>query len=76
MTVIATGFNDQEVPSFKGAARPSMTSAPKAQPQSQPQPKREPIKREEPVHDYGRPTQQPEEALDIPTFLRNRNRRR
>ncbi|MDQ0244184.1 cell division protein FtsZ [Priestia abyssalis] len=76
VTVIATGFNDQDVPSFKGAARPSMTTAPKAQPQQPQIPKREPVKREEPVQDYGRPTQQPEEALDIPTFLRNRNRRR
>jgi cell division protein FtsZ len=73
VTVIATGFNDQDVPAFKGAARPSMATS-KAQPQ---QPlKREPVKREEPVQDYVRPAQQPEEALDIPTFLRNRNRRR
>jgi cell division protein FtsZ len=75
VTVIATGFNDQDVPSMKPAVRPSITGMSKPQPQSQPQPKREQVKREEPAQDYGRPSQQPEEALDIPTFLRNRNRR-
>lgn len=41
-------------------------------------PKRE-VKREEPVQqEYSRPTQpqSSDDALDIPTFLRNRNRRR
>ncbi len=73
VTVIATGFNDE------GAqlkpVRPSYGQQQKSTPISAIS--REP-KREEPVYEPVRTTssQQPEEALDIPTFLRNRNRRR
>lgn len=72
VTVIATGFNEEISqpkpvrPSFGGQVKPGLNSA-----------KREP-KREEVVPEQVRPTSNPqaEDALDIPTFLRNRNRRK
>ncbi|MCG3056034.1 cell division protein FtsZ, partial [Escherichia coli] len=78
VTVIATGFSDQDLSQGK-PGRPSLT-ANRVQQQQQPvaPPKRE-VKREEPVQqEYSRPTQpqSSDDALDIPTFLRNRNRRR
>ncbi|RID87256.1 cell division protein FtsZ [Peribacillus asahii] len=83
VTVIATGFNEVEQP-LRQAARPSFgQQQPRTQPQSQPQqPSQQPtmkreVKREEthepPVRSVNN---QAEETLDIPTFLRNRNRRR
>ncbi|MEJ9223004.1 cell division protein FtsZ [Priestia aryabhattai] len=78
VTVIATGFSDQDLSQPK-PGRPSLSANRMQQPTQQPapQPKRE-VKREEPVQqEYTRPSQpQSEDALDIPTFLRNRNRRR
>ncbi|MGG2086618.1 cell division protein FtsZ [Priestia aryabhattai] len=78
VTVIATGFSDQDLSQPK-PGRPSLSANRMQQStqQSAPQPKRE-VKREEPVQqEYTRPSQpQSEDALDIPTFLRNRNRRR
>ncbi|TYS16366.1 cell division protein FtsZ [Rossellomorea vietnamensis] len=76
VTVIATGFNEEAVqpkpsrPSF-GGMKPSSNNT------SQPAPKREP-KREEPQQQEPSRSsgQGVEETLDIPTFLRNRNRRR
>jgi cell division protein FtsZ len=71
VTVIATGFNEVESaprqtrPSF-GQSRP-MAAAPSVKRET----KREEIN--EPVRSNNN---QAEEALDIPTFLRNRNRRR
>ncbi|MFS0903087.1 cell division protein FtsZ [Priestia aryabhattai] len=80
VTVIATGFSDQDLSQPK-PGRPSLSAnrmqQSTQQPAPAPQPKRE-VKREEPVQqEYTRPSQpQSEDALDIPTFLRNRNRRR
>ncbi|MBM7701780.1 cell division protein FtsZ [Metabacillus iocasae] len=73
VTVIATGFSEQDLSQVKSMGRPSAHN--KAQPQ---QPKREVKREEQPVQqDFSRTSQQqPEETLDIPTFLRNRNRRR
>ncbi|WP_316568439.1 cell division protein FtsZ [Neobacillus sp. YIM B06451] len=71
VTVIATGFNEESIQQ-RPSARPSF---------GQPKPsigtvKREP-KREEPVQEPQRPSSaSQEDTLDIPTFLRNRNRRR
>ncbi|MEC2074689.1 cell division protein FtsZ [Metabacillus fastidiosus] len=76
VTVIATGFTEMEPsPMKQQTSRPFGNNPIKQQP-SQPQPKRE-IKREEPLHYDNRGTQhqQAEDTLDIPTFLRNRNRR-
>ena len=68
VTVIATGFDDQETPSLKPD---SLNFRNKPHSQS---PRREPIKRDDPVRDYDKQTKQPEESLDIPTYLRNRNK--
>ncbi|MEH7305939.1 cell division protein FtsZ [Neobacillus drentensis] len=71
VTVIATGFKEETIqpkatrPTF-GQAKPQMGTV-----------KREQPKREEVQQEPVRHTQvSQEEALDIPTFLRNRNRRR
>ncbi|HZG70831.1 MAG TPA: cell division protein FtsZ [Chondromyces sp.] len=76
VTVIATGFDETAIQPTKqpraGFGQPKPTSA---APQA---PKRE-VKREEPVQQEAPTRQQSqpvEETLDIPTFLRNRNRRR
>ena len=76
VTVIATGFNEeiltQRQPRMAGGGmkRPAATPAPQAAPQ------RETRYEEEPVQERPQqPSFKEEEALDIPTFLRNRNRR-
>lgn len=67
VTVIATGFDDNVAE--QKPARPSLQGGVKATTQT-PLVKRE-VKREDaPVQSHG------EDTLDIPTFLRNRNRRR
>lgn len=83
VTVIATGFSEAEINHTKQGARP-VFGAQKA-PAQKPQQQRE-VRREEPVHQQQeqqqqeprrqQQSQQQEETLDIPTFLRNRNRRR
>ncbi|KOP82053.1 cell division protein FtsZ [Cytobacillus solani] len=74
VTVIATGFNE-DVVQVKQQTRPSFGQQPKQNPMGTV--KRE-QKREEISHEPVRntPSQQADETLDIPTFLRNRNRRR
>ncbi|NNU82491.1 cell division protein FtsZ [Geobacillus sp. BMUD] len=68
VTVIATGFNENVASQPRP---PRIGTVPKAAPA----PKRE--KREEPVQDYAAlRSGQAEDPLDIPAFLRNRNRRR
>ncbi|MGG4265176.1 cell division protein FtsZ [Peribacillus simplex] len=80
VTVIATGFNEVEA-SIRPTGRPTLGQQQQSRPQAQqqtPQPnvKRE-VKREEVNNEQpARNANQGEEALDIPTFLRNRNRRR
>ena len=78
VTVIATGFSEAEINHTKQGARPVFGA------QKSPAQKRE-VKREEQQvqHQETARQQQPsqsqpqvEETLDIPTFLRNRNRRR
>ncbi|MBU8877732.1 cell division protein FtsZ [Bacillus sp. FJAT-29790] len=72
VTVIATGFNDEVVVQPK-PTRPAF---------GQPKPATSTIKREQKREEIPQEpmrsthTQQSEDALDIPTFLRNRNRRR
>jgi cell division protein FtsZ len=79
VTVIATGFNEVEA-SIRPTGRPTLGQQQQSRPQAQQTPqsnvKRE-VKREE-VNEQppARNTNQGDEALDIPTFLRNRNRRR
>ncbi|WP_285766522.1 cell division protein FtsZ [Peribacillus sp. SI8-4] len=77
VTVIATGFNEVEA-SIRPTGRPTLgqqQSRPQTQQAPQTNVKRE-VKREEVNEQPTRNANQGEEALDIPTFLRNRNRRR
>lgn len=77
VTVIATGFNEEAAqpkpsrPSFGQQKQPAMGAGTGAV-------KREQPKREEPQQEPVRSTtsNNAEDTLDIPTFLRNRNRRR
>jgi cell division protein FtsZ len=79
VTVIATGFNEEVA-----APKPSRPSfgQPKQQQTHSPslnrdrEPKREEQSHEPPVRNSSAQSSQGEETLDIPTFLRNRNRRR
>lgn len=73
ITVIATGFSETELSSRKSAAAPTRDT--NSRPQSQGFSRREQSVQEEPVQSNERPRQQLEDGLDIPTFLRNRNRR-
>ncbi len=74
VTVIATGFNEEAIQTNKpratiGGMKPQATSAGvKREPKREEQPSQTP----EPT----RGSQQVEDTLDIPAFLRNRNRRR
>ncbi|ASS93310.1 cell division protein FtsZ [Peribacillus simplex] len=78
VTVIATGFNEVEA-SIRPTGRPTLGQQQQSRPQTQQAPqsnvKRE-VKREEVNEQPARNANQGDEALDIPTFLRNRNRRR
>lgn len=74
ITVIATGFSETELSSRKNTAAPTRDI--NSRPQSQGLPRREQSVQEESPQSYERQRpQQTEESLDIPTFLRNRNRR-
>ncbi|WP_170008685.1 cell division protein FtsZ [Bacillus fonticola] len=75
VTVIATGFSEETVQKTATMGRPSVAAGQKPQPVKR---ERE-VKREEAPHEAptrGGGSSQGEETLDIPTFLRNRNRRR
>ncbi|KUP08581.1 cell division protein FtsZ [Bacillus coahuilensis m2-6] len=70
VTVIATGFNEEVIQQNK-PVRPTVKTK---QPHT---PKREMKQEQQPVNEQRQTTtQQVEDTLDIPTFLRNRNRRR
>ncbi|WP_241494368.1 cell division protein FtsZ [Bacillus coahuilensis] len=70
VTVIATGFNEEVIQQNK-PVRPTVQTK---QPHT---PKREMKQDQQPVNEQRQTTtQQVEDTLDIPTFLRNRNRRR
>jgi cell division protein FtsZ len=73
ITVIATGFSEKELSSKKNTVSPSrdVTSRPPSQGFS----RREQNVQEDSQHSQDRPRQHSEDALDVPTFLRNRNRR-
>ena len=72
VTVIATGFNEEVMqpkptrPAFGSPVKPGLNTMKR-------ETKREDIQ-QEPARQSS--TQQPEDTLDIPTFLRNRNRKR
>jgi cell division protein FtsZ len=74
VTVIATGFNEEVIQ--PKPMRPTF-GQPKSSPGMGTSMKREPKREEAPQEPVrSSQSQQPEETLDIPTFLRNRNRRR
>lgn len=77
VTVIATGFTEQEVPVpfLQPSTQPSMDEVLSNPYQREQRIQREPINHVELVQDYDRHSEQPEESLDIPAFLRNRRRR-
>jgi cell division protein FtsZ len=82
VTVIATGFNDDQLTQSRPARTSNFgaTRAPIREQQSNPLPTRERVEEENP-YQQAEPTRQqqsnqPEDALDIPTFLRNRTRKR
>ncbi|TDQ42333.1 cell division protein FtsZ [Aureibacillus halotolerans] len=81
VTVIATGFSDkdleqqpksQRTPQRSQATGPSANQKFRNPPQEQAQSTEEPREQSRPQQGY----QQQEDTLDIPTFLRNRNRRK
>lgn len=74
VTVIATGFNEdisQPKPTRPAFGQPKQSATPNTKPQRE-------VIREEEYHEPVRPTtsHSGDDTLDIPTFLRNRNRRR
>ena len=73
ITVIATGFSETELSSAKKSAVPSRDQ--NTRPLSQGITRREQSVPEVSSQNQDRPRQQSEDTLDIPTFLRNRNRR-
>jgi cell division protein FtsZ len=72
ITVIATGFSETES-SRKNTVSPSRDVP--SRPQTQGISRREQNVQEEPKPSHDRQRQHSEDTLDIPTFLRNRNRR-
>ena len=88
VTVIATGFNEQEPALSQPTSQPSVEEVPNPYQREQhfKHKQREPIYRTEPhqeydqyseppKEDYDRYSEQPKDSLDIPSFLRNRKRR-
>jgi cell division protein FtsZ len=74
VTVIATGFTEQEEILAQPLSQPSMEEMSNPY-QREKRTQREPINRGEPVQDYERHSEQSEESLNIPAFLRNRKKR-
>jgi cell division protein FtsZ len=83
ITVIATGFVDKmaRTRTISSTSQVAKEAQKRSTAQSQPQRERsrerehEQFIQEEPVHDNGGYGQESEDSLDIPTFLRNRNKR-
>ncbi|MEH7500621.1 cell division protein FtsZ [Neobacillus drentensis] len=74
VTVIATGFSEQEKTLLQPSSQPSMEDMSNTY-QREKRIQRDPIDRVESDLDYDRHSEQPEESLDIPAFLRNRKKR-
>lgn len=74
VTVIATGFNEQEAALLQTSSQPSMEE--RTHPyQREKRMQRNSINPGERVQDDNRHPEKPKESLDIPAFLRNRKRR-
>ena len=73
VSIIATGFNEQEDTLLKTSSQPSMegSSNPHQREQRKQPKQRDPINRGEPIQDYDRHSGQPEKSLDVPAFLRD-----
>ncbi|MBT2727975.1 cell division protein FtsZ [Bacillus sp. ISL-75] len=74
VTVIATGFTEQEEILAQPLSQPSMEEMSNPYQREQ-RIQREPINRGESIQDYERHSEQSEESLNIPAFLRNRKKR-
>ncbi|MDQ0200288.1 cell division protein FtsZ [Neobacillus ginsengisoli] len=77
VTVIATGFNEQDDTLMQTSSQPSMEgmSNPNHREQGRQHIESDSIYRGKPVQDYDQYSEHPEKSLDIPAFLRNRKRR-
>jgi cell division protein FtsZ len=79
VTVIATGFSDDFIAPKPQPVRPSLgarqQAATQAQQHQQPIRAQEPVQQEAPRQQHQQTNYQQEDALDIPTFLRNRRNR-
>ncbi|MEH7114249.1 cell division protein FtsZ [Neobacillus niacini] len=73
ITVIATGFSETVSPAATKLASPNRDI--NTRQQSQGITRRDQVVPEDSIHNHERPRQQTDDTLDIPTFLRNRNRR-
>ncbi|MEH7250481.1 cell division protein FtsZ [Neobacillus niacini] len=73
ITVIATGFSETVSPTATKLASPNRDI--NTRQQSQGITRRDQVVPEDSIHNHERPRQQTDDTLDIPTFLRNRNRR-
>ncbi|WP_281975613.1 cell division protein FtsZ [Halobacillus litoralis] len=78
VTVIATGFDEAQIEQGQQKKRPTSNPVQQSKPIEQQQER--PVREEQPRRQAPQPQQQKpnqeEDTLDIPTFLRNRNRRR
>ncbi|QAS51089.1 cell division protein FtsZ [Halobacillus litoralis] len=77
VTVIATGFDEAQIEQGQQKNRPTSNPVQQSKPIEQQQER--PVREEQPRRQAPQPQQKPnqeEDTLDIPTFLRNRNRRR
>lgn len=72
VTVITTGFTEQEAPLFQTSSQPSMEGMSYLY-QKEQRIQLDPINREEPDH-YDQHSDQQEKSLDIPTFLSKRKK--
>jgi cell division protein FtsZ len=81
ITVIATGFEEKQLRTTNSSAQSSkdrtqINSQPRHEHSRHEHSRHEQVRHEEPVHETDGPYgQESEESLDIPTFLRNRNKR-
>lgn len=75
VTVIATGFNNREEPSLKTVQSPLKEGVARNRTQQPQLDQREVSRFEEPV-EYDETSQEQEDSIDIPAFLRKRSRRR
>ena len=74
VTVIATGFSEQEKTLLQPSSQPSMEGMSNTY-QREKRIQRDSINCDESDQDYDRHVEQPEESLDIPAFLRSRKKR-